>query len=45
MDDFRNYFIYTLKINGREKWHFGTTENIKIKDFTVEKKQIRGDIK
>lgn len=40
-DDKRPYFKYTVKIRGQEKWFFGTTEDIALKDFKVEKEMVR----
>ena len=40
-EDPRPYFEYTVKVRGKEKWKFGTTEDIKIKDIKVEKELIR----
>ena len=39
--DTKEYFIYTVKVKGKEKWSFGTTENIDLKEITVEKELKR----
>lgn len=37
--DSRPYFTYSLKRDGKIIWQFGTTEDINVNDFMVEKEE------
>ena len=34
-----DYYQYVIRVNGKVKWFFGTSDNIDIQDITVEKTQ------
>ena len=35
-----SYYVYSVKLNGVEKWVFGTTENLRVSDFKITKKKV-----